>query len=76
MIHRMDHLDPQIKVSLLFGSRTWLDSSVSAEMKARRPDQFNIYSIKNAGHHVFADRPDEFNKVVKGICESEDNALS
>lgn len=72
MIHRIEHLDPQLKVSMLFGSRTRIDSNLE-EIQAKRPKQFFIYTIKNAGHYVFADRPDEFNKRVQEICESVDS---
>ena len=69
MMHRIEELNPEVKVFMLFGSRTRIDDSISNDIKAKRPEQFEICSIKNAGHHVFADRPDAFNKVVKEICQ-------
>ena len=75
MMHRMDELSPQLKVSMLFGSRTWIDD-VFTEIQERRPDQFQVVTIKNAGHHVFADRPEEFNEVVKGIFMKVDKLES
>ncbi|CAB4033287.1 1-acylglycerol-3-phosphate O-acyltransferase ABHD5 [Paramuricea clavata] len=69
MMHRIEDLTPDVKVFMLFGSRTRIDDSISNDILTRRPEQFEICSIKNAGHHVFADRPDAFNEKVKEICQ-------
>ena len=69
MMHRIEDLNPKVKVFMIFGSRTRIDDSLSIDVKARRPEQFEICRIRNAGHHVFADRPDAFNQMVKEICQ-------
>ena len=68
MMHRIEELSAAVKVFMLFGSRTRIDDTISNDIKSRRPEQFEICSIKNAGHHAFADRPEEFNRIVKEIC--------
>jgi pimeloyl-ACP methyl ester carboxylesterase len=32
-----------------------------------------MQTIKNAGHHVYADEPEEFNRVVNEICAIVDS---
>ena len=75
MILRMKDIHPQIKVAMLFGSESWIDNTVTEEMEDERPEQFTVHTVSGAGHHVYADRPYSFNKIVKGIFETCDNEM-
>lgn len=33
---------------------------------------FSLQMIEDASHHVYADQPDEFNRVVENICNTVD----
>ncbi|XP_028392461.1 protein ABHD4-like isoform X2 [Dendronephthya gigantea] len=72
MIHRMKYINAQIKVTMLFGSHSWIDNSMTEQMVKEHPNQFSTYTISGAGHHVYADQPQYFNSVMTGICESFD----
>lgn len=69
MMHRIKELNQEVKVFMLFGSRTRIDASISNDIKEIQPQQFDIYCVKNASHHVFADRPNEFNNIIIEICQ-------
>jgi pimeloyl-ACP methyl ester carboxylesterase len=76
MIHRMQYINAEVKVAMLFGSHSWIDNTVTEEMESERPEQFTVYTVDGAGHHVYADKPVRFNKIVKGIfetCDEESN---
>ncbi len=72
MIHRMRYINAQVKVAMLFGSQSWIDNTVTEEIEAERPEQFIVHTIIGAGHHVYADKPFHFNKIVKAIFETCD----
>ena len=73
MINRIKLISPEIKVSMLLGSESWIDNAVTEEMEVECPEQFTVHTIAGAGHHVYADRPYHFNKVVNEISQASDN---
>ena len=75
MILRMKHINPQIQVAMLSGSESWIDNSVTEEMKEERPQQFTVHTVRGAGHHVYADKPNSFNELVNGIFEKCDKHM-
>ncbi|XP_039251912.2 (Lyso)-N-acylphosphatidylethanolamine lipase-like [Styela clava] len=71
MIERIGGLKPGMPVSFVYGARTWMDSKCGNQTQELLPDNdVQVYSIKAAGHHVYADQPDNFHKVVNSICEN------
>lgn len=72
MIHRMKCINAQTKVTMLFGSDSWINNSMVEQMVTEHPDQFRSYTISDAGHHVYADQPQYFNSMMVGICETYD----
>lgn len=69
MVKRIDKLREDIPITLIYGSKSWVDNSASDIIKAKRMNAYvNVQVIQGAGHHVYADRPDVFNKHVLDAC--------
>lgn len=65
MINRIQDIRKDVPMTLLYGEKSWVDSSAGELIQKLRPESYvktNI--IKNAGHHVYADRADEFNRLI------------
>ena len=75
MLLRIKELQDHIKVAMLFGGELWVDNSMTEEMAAEMPDQFEVHTLRNCGHHVYADQPELFNQLVKSMCEIVDNEM-
>ncbi|KAF8784526.1 1-acylglycerol-3-phosphate O-acyltransferase ABHD5-like isoform X2 [Argiope bruennichi] len=73
MIERISQLRQDIPVSFVYGARSWIDSSSGYKIREMRENSFvEIKLIQGAGHHVYADKADEFNEVVSKICKKAD----
>uniref|UniRef100_A0A4W4H4N3 Abhydrolase domain containing 4, N-acyl phospholipase B n=1 Tax=Electrophorus electricus TaxID=8005 RepID=A0A4W4H4N3_ELEEL len=62
MVQRVNLLAPSMPVTMLYGARSWVDSSTGN----------HVALIDEASHHVYADQPEEFNHVVVNICNTVD----
>lgn len=59
---------------MIYGTRSWFDNSTGEKVYSMRPNSFvDVHYIKGAGHHIHAELPDVFNKVVNDICDTIDN---
>ena len=66
-------LPPSIPVSFIYGDRSWMDNSTGKRVRQARPESYvAVHLVKRAGHHVHAEQPDEFNRVVNHICSAVD----
>ena len=66
-------LDSSIPVSFIYGNRSWMDPSSGEKVRELRPQSYvRVYRIARAGHHVHADRPEEFNQVVNNVLKIVD----
>ncbi|XP_036373636.1 (Lyso)-N-acylphosphatidylethanolamine lipase [Megalops cyprinoides] len=73
MLQRVHLLPPSLPVTLLYGARSWVDSSTGLRVGQLRPHSYtSVVVIEGASHHVYADQPEEFNRVVQNICDSVD----
>uniref|UniRef100_S4RF33 Abhydrolase domain containing 5, lysophosphatidic acid acyltransferase n=1 Tax=Petromyzon marinus TaxID=7757 RepID=S4RF33_PETMA len=73
MLHRIGDLDPAIPIAIIYGARSWIDSSSGGKVVEARPgSRTRLVQIRGAGHHVYADQPEDFNKMVEQICDSID----
>lgn len=68
MIARIHTLHKDIPITILRGSRSWV-----SEIRLARIGYVNTLEITGAGHHVYADKPDVFNKCVLDACEYSDS---
>ncbi|XP_017886785.1 protein ABHD4 isoform X2 [Ceratina calcarata] len=74
IVRRMDKINPEIPITLLYGSRSWVDNSSWETLKlARSSSYINVQAITGAGHHVYADKSEIFNKYVLEACNVTDS---
>ncbi|XP_062277994.1 1-acylglycerol-3-phosphate O-acyltransferase ABHD5 [Scomber scombrus] len=73
MLDRMDQVHPTIPITIVYGSRSSIDSNSGSIIKENRPrSHVEIISIRGAGHYVYADQPEEFNRKVLQACDKVD----
>ncbi|XP_004077692.1 1-acylglycerol-3-phosphate O-acyltransferase ABHD5 [Oryzias latipes] len=73
MLQRMEQLQPHIPMTIIYGSRSSIDSISADSLRERRPhSNVDMITIRGAGHYVFADHPEDFNKTVVQVCEKVD----
>ncbi|CAH4030342.1 (Lyso)-N-acylphosphatidylethanolamine lipase isoform X2 [Pieris brassicae] len=73
MVRRVDRLHPALPVTVLYGSRSWVDNTTGQQLAQHRPDSdTTVQVINGAGHHVYLDKPDLFNKYVNEACARAD----
>ncbi|XP_068604642.1 (Lyso)-N-acylphosphatidylethanolamine lipase [Brachionichthys hirsutus] len=71
MLHRVHLLPASMPVTMLYGSRSWVDSSSGDRVvQIRSKALTKVLLINDASHHVYADQPEEFNRAVETICDS------
>ncbi|GBP35576.1 hypothetical protein EVAR_17438_1 [Eumeta japonica] len=75
MERRVGSLDPKLPVTVLYGSRSWVDCSTADMLRAQRPPGAPTFVqvINGAGHHIYVDKPELFNKYVMEACARVDN---
>ncbi|XP_070504564.1 1-acylglycerol-3-phosphate O-acyltransferase ABHD5-like isoform X2 [Chironomus tepperi] len=73
MINRIHEMDENIPITLIYGSRSWVDNASGDIIKKTRPNSYvKSHIINQAGHHVYADRPEEFNSIIVETCDLSD----
>ncbi|XP_028167879.1 1-acylglycerol-3-phosphate O-acyltransferase ABHD5 isoform X1 [Ostrinia furnacalis] len=73
MVKRLDKLDPALPITVLYGSRSWVDNSSGQVLSENRPGSSTYVQVINgAGHHVYLDKPELFNKFVLEACVRAD----
>lgn len=74
MIKRMNQIRDDIPITILYGSRSWVDNSAGEAIKDTGHHNYvNVQIITGAGHHVYADKPEIFNRYVNDACNLTDN---
>jgi pimeloyl-ACP methyl ester carboxylesterase len=69
MIQRIHELDANIPITMVYGSRSWMDVSTGNKVKELRPHSYvDVQQIDKAGHHVYSDNSDKFNEIVGDVC--------
>ena len=73
MIYRIGNIDRNVPITMIYGSRSWIDSTSGRETKERRSGCYvDVQVITGAGHHVYVDKPNKFNELVEKVCQNED----
>jgi pimeloyl-ACP methyl ester carboxylesterase len=74
MIKRFHNLDDNLPVWFIFGKNSWIKSIYGEKAARIRSENSATYVkvIENAGHHVYADRPDEFNEYINSLLDKID----
>jgi abhydrolase domain-containing protein 5 len=73
MSKRIPELKKDIGLTMIYGSRSWVDHSPGNIIQQMRTGSYvNVQIIQGAGHHVYADKKDHFNDIVHKACEKAD----
>jgi pimeloyl-ACP methyl ester carboxylesterase len=72
MINRVTQLHPNINLTFIYGSRSWIDRQPGFQTKYLLGERVVVHVIQGSGHHVYADKPDEFNDLVSKTCNFAD----
>ena len=74
MIYRIGNIDRNVPITMIYGSRSWIESSSGRETQTRRSGSYvDVQVITGAGHHVYLDKPDKFNEIIENVCQAVDN---
>ncbi|CAB3408810.1 unnamed protein product [Caenorhabditis bovis] len=69
MVKRFNKIAESVGTTFIFGSKSWIDPGPAMDIQTSRNAYVDIKIIHGAGHHVYADDPDLFNKMVLDIVE-------
>ncbi|OWK57003.1 1-acylglycerol-3-phosphate O-acyltransferase ABHD5 [Lonchura striata] len=73
MLQRISQMDQDIPITVVYGARSCIDGNSGSTIQSLRPNSYvKTIAILGAGHYVYADQPEDFNKKVKDICDSVD----
>lgn len=73
MIKRIDRLDPAIDLTFIYGERSWIDRQPGLQIKQLCTERsVEVHVIHGAGHHVYADKLEDFNRLVNEACRDAD----
>lgn len=75
MINRVTQLHSDINLTFIYGSRSWIDRQPGFQTKYLLGDRVDVHVIQGSGHHVYADKPEEFNDLVSNACLSVDKKI-
>lgn len=64
-----ENFPSDIPVTFIYGGKTWMRTDYGEIIKDSRPESYtNIEFVEGAGHHVYADNADDFNKYALNAC--------
>ena len=73
MLKRIGDLAEHVSITLIYGSRTWVDITQGIAVKEQRSQSYcDFQIIEGGGHHAYFDKPKEFNDSVENICQTID----
>lgn len=73
MVYRLAHLDPQVPISFIYGSLTFITKKPAYIIRDDRKGSYvDIQVIKESGHNIHMEKASEFNGKVVNICELAD----
>jgi pimeloyl-ACP methyl ester carboxylesterase len=61
---RLHKLHPDIPVTFMYGSFTWMDTKAGKELTEILGDRADFHIIDEAGHHIYVDNHLQFNDIV------------
>lgn len=63
----------KVPVVLLYGERDWMSVEVGREVAGELTVKNWVSVVEDAGHHVYFDNADEFNRLVLRACRDDKN---
>jgi pimeloyl-ACP methyl ester carboxylesterase len=74
MLRRVTDIPSSVSMTFVHGAQSWIDSGIGKEVKYQRSESAVDFKIvRGAGHHIYADAPDEFNRLVADACNKFDH---
>ncbi|KAI2805894.1 hypothetical protein RDWZM_009440 [Blomia tropicalis] len=70
MLERIGELGKHITIDFIYGSVSWIDWETGEKVKRQlspNGERVKVHVIEGAGHHVYADKPNEFNQLILDI---------
>ena len=65
LIERLTDLPTSVPLTFIYGEHTWMDKNSGYFLKTQLKNHKTMYTIvPNAGHHVYVDNAQVFNRVV------------
>ncbi|KAG5678627.1 hypothetical protein PVAND_008283 [Polypedilum vanderplanki] len=65
-----ENFPKDLPVTFLYGAKSWMDNRYGEIIKESRPNSYtHIEHVSDAGHHVYADNAEEFNKFTLDACK-------
>lgn len=70
LIERIADIDSKMPITFVYGAQSWMDPSTGYRVQEIREGKapVTVELILPAGHHVYADHPDNFNSIVNEAC--------
>ena len=80
MLPRLSLLDRRVPITLVQGQRSWMRQvsdgtgrSLDEELQTVRSGSYvSLHTVPDAGHHLHADQPESFCRIVNGACSRAD----
>lgn len=80
MLSRLSQLNHNIPITVIAGSNSWMnfttfqDDRTPEQIAAARPTGsfVDVHYVDDAGHHVHAQQPEQFNRIVNSVFKSVD----
>eukprot|EP00731_Ephydatia_muelleri_P030259 Em0021g782a len=74
LVKRIGLLHDPIGITMITGATSWLNNSLTGQwIQQQRPEShFAAHEIVDAGHHVYAERSEEFNTLMTSVCAGVD----
>uniref|UniRef100_A0A915Q2U8 AB hydrolase-1 domain-containing protein n=1 Tax=Setaria digitata TaxID=48799 RepID=A0A915Q2U8_9BILA len=73
MLKRIIGLSPDVPITFIYGSKSWIDSSSGIEVQNKRQNAYvDVQIINGAGHHVYVDQKEVFNSVLSDLFDKID----
>ncbi|XP_045193546.2 (Lyso)-N-acylphosphatidylethanolamine lipase-like isoform X2 [Mercenaria mercenaria] len=73
MIQRIGDIDKNLPITFIYGSRTWMDRECGNQSRyLRNESRVDVEIIVGAGHHVYADRSENFNSLMSQYLDTMD----
>ncbi|XP_077982755.1 (Lyso)-N-acylphosphatidylethanolamine lipase-like [Glandiceps talaboti] len=74
LINRIQDIHKDVPMTFIYGADTYsiIDPTMGEKTQdIRQGSHVKVHLIEEASHHVYADQPKEFNKLLRNICDNE-----
>lgn len=71
MLPRLKDLHSEVSVTVVYGADSWVSQIPVETFTSLGLSRVQVQVIDNAGHHVYADQPDQFNTIVLNILQQQ-----